>query len=162
MLLRTLPGLLAVGLLASCGGAQPSATTSLPDDAVVTYSFHDASVPPAYHRSVTLTVTRDLAHIVVDSYGEVLADTTAPMPVATWSALSSTIGSVSAIKVVEPSTGCTGGTSTDLTVSAGRDDLVDVSAASCGGSNAKAGKAIDAWVAPARGLFPATGVLAPN
>jgi hypothetical protein len=162
MLLRILPGLLVVGLLASCSGAQPNASTALPDDAVITYAFHDASVPPASHRSVTLTVTRDLAHIVVDSYGEVLADATAPMPAATWSALSSTLGEVSAIAVVEPSAGCTGGTSADLTVSSGRDDIVTVTAGFCGGSNAKAGKAIDAWLAPARDLFPATNALAPS
>jgi hypothetical protein len=40
----------------------------------VTYYFGDASVPPEYHRSYTITVTTHKVRIVVDSYGEILAD----------------------------------------------------------------------------------------
>lgn len=40
----------------------------------VTYYFGDASVPPKYHRSYSITVTTDKVRVVVDSYGEVLAD----------------------------------------------------------------------------------------
>jgi hypothetical protein len=40
----------------------------------ITYHFKDASVPPEYHRSYTITVTTDKVRIVVDSYGEILAD----------------------------------------------------------------------------------------
>lgn len=40
----------------------------------ITYHFGDASVPPNYHRSYTITVTADRAKIVVDSYGDILAD----------------------------------------------------------------------------------------
>ena len=64
----------ALVLVAACGGSTDPATAGLPDDATVTYAFTDSSVPPQYHRSVTLTVTRDEAHIVIDSYGDVLAD----------------------------------------------------------------------------------------
>jgi hypothetical protein len=35
----------------------------------ITYHFGDASVPPNYHRSYTITVTADSVKIVVDSYG---------------------------------------------------------------------------------------------
>jgi len=40
----------------------------------ITYHFRDASVPPEYHRSYTITVTTDKVRIVVDSYGEILAN----------------------------------------------------------------------------------------
>ena len=40
----------------------------------ITYRFGDASVPPKYHRSYTITVTADKVGIVVDSYGAILAD----------------------------------------------------------------------------------------
>ena len=40
----------------------------------ITYHFGDASVPPKYHRSYTVTVTTDKVRIVVDSYGKILAD----------------------------------------------------------------------------------------
>jgi len=40
----------------------------------IKYYFGDASVPPEYHRSYAITVTPDMIRIVVDSYGEILAD----------------------------------------------------------------------------------------
>ena len=40
----------------------------------ITYHFGDASVPPNYHRSYTITVTADSVKIIVDSYGDILAD----------------------------------------------------------------------------------------
>ena len=40
----------------------------------IVYHFQDASVPPQYHRSYTITVTREHAHIIVDSYGDILAE----------------------------------------------------------------------------------------
>jgi hypothetical protein len=161
MLLRILPVVLLLGVAAGCSSTPPVTTGSLPDDAVVTYAFHDASVPPAYHRSVTLTVTKGESRIVVDSYGEVLADQKAPTTAAVWAALGGTLASVNGITVVEPSAGCVGGTGIDVTVSSGRQDLAGVSAQFCGGSNPKAKKALDAWIAPARALFPTTDVLAP-
>ncbi|MDP6545959.1 MAG: hypothetical protein QGH60_18420 [Phycisphaerae bacterium] len=42
----------------------------------ITYHFGDASVPPEYHRSYSITVTADKVRVVVDSYGEILADET--------------------------------------------------------------------------------------
>lgn len=42
----------------------------------ITYRFGDASVPPDCHRSYVITVTPDHVRIVVDSYGDVLADKT--------------------------------------------------------------------------------------
>ena len=42
----------------------------------IAYHFADASVPPDYHRSYSITVTAAAVRIVVDSYGEILADET--------------------------------------------------------------------------------------
>ena len=42
----------------------------------ITYHFGDASVPPPDHRSYVITVTKDNVGIIVDSYGEVLAEKT--------------------------------------------------------------------------------------
>lgn len=39
------------------------------------FEFHDASVPPPYHRSYALEFKDDYVRIVVDSYGEILTDT---------------------------------------------------------------------------------------
>ncbi len=39
----------------------------------VIYSFQDASVPPEYHRSYSITINKNQAAIEVDSYGDILA-----------------------------------------------------------------------------------------
>lgn len=151
--------LLAVG----CGTpGEGSTMTGLPDDATVSYAFHDASVPPQYHRSITLTVTRAESRIVVDSYGDVLADEQVPTPAAVWDTLGSTLDDVSALVVAGPEEGCVGGTGIDLTVTTPTETLVDLDPQFCGGSNDGLDEAITAWIAPARALFPATDVLAPE
>ncbi len=40
----------------------------------ITYRYGDSSVPPQYHRSYTITVTEERISIVVDSYGDILAE----------------------------------------------------------------------------------------
>jgi len=48
----------------------------LPTDSYIkkiVYHFADASVPPQYHRSYTITVIPDCVEIVVNSYGEIFA-----------------------------------------------------------------------------------------
>lgn len=46
----------------------------------IVYSFKDASVPPEYHRSYTISITEAQAHITVDSYGDILVEKTVDMP----------------------------------------------------------------------------------
>lgn len=152
---------LVVLLVTGCGFA-PSAA-ELPDDAIIVYEFHDSSVPPPYHRSITLTASREEARIVVDSYGDVLADVTAPTPAEAWSQLASSIGLVSdAVVVAPPSGGCTGGTSVDLTVTSGSNRIVELSPEFCAGSNQLLDDAIDEWIAPIRELFGPMDELAPE
>lgn len=136
--------------------------TSLPDDAVVTYAFHDSSVPPQYHRSVTLTLTCEQAHIVIDSYGTVLAEQTRSTSLETWRWLSGTISTVATLTVQKPAQGCTGGTSMDIHVDTPGGRLLDLRPEFCGGVNTQAREAIRAWIAPALGLFPPVSELAPE
>jgi hypothetical protein len=147
---------------ASAMQADPSIPTgALPDDAVVTYDLRDSSVPPQFHRSVALTVTKGTSRIVIDSYGDVLADRTVPTPSAVWSALGSSLDEVERLRPSPPPQGCTGGTGRSVTVVTGPRTLVDVTAEFCGGSNPGLDEAMDAWVAPARMLFPPAQSLAP-
>lgn len=46
------------------------------------FEFTDSSVPPPYHRSYEIVVTADTIHVVVDSYGDILVDTTFSTPTA--------------------------------------------------------------------------------
>jgi len=46
----------------------------------IKYSYGDASIPPPYHRSYRIELSRDnLLRFAVESYGEVLKDTSAPI-----------------------------------------------------------------------------------
>ncbi|KRF13947.1 hypothetical protein ASG90_14140 [Nocardioides sp. Soil797] len=121
MMTRILGALLVVVLtpLAACddGGttdAQPAdpATTS------VHVHFTDSSVPPEYHRSWDLTLDQDTVHLVVDSYGDVIADETVDMPADEWNdfvdGLADAVGDLD-----DPESGdegCSGGTSMSLDV----------------------------------------------
>ncbi|MEI6361930.1 MAG: hypothetical protein WCP95_07325 [Actinomycetes bacterium] len=148
-------------LATGCGGGGDDAATGLADDATVTYTFRDASVPPPFHRSVTLTVARDTSRIVIDSYGDVLADTSVATPPDVWAELGTSIDEISHLTPSPPGEGCTGGTGRSVTVVSGTQTLADVDVEFCANSNAGLDSAMDAWIKPARDLFPSTEELAP-
>lgn len=101
----------------------------------IIYSFKDASVPPQYHRSYTLTVTREQAHIIVDSYSDILADVTIDMPEQIIDDLAKYIEKYQ-IKEKEhksDTTICTGGISKSLTVYSDANILLNGTVYQCGG-----------------------------
>ena len=136
--------------------------TLLDDNAMITYAFHDSSVPPRYHRSVTLTVTRKSMHIVVDSYGTVLADQTRVTPDAVWHGLVAGVSTIDGRSVEVPGQGCTGGTRIDILIDSGDTRVVDLRPEFCGGVNAGLKDAIRMWIAPALAVFPPVSQLAPQ
>jgi hypothetical protein len=148
--------------LVACSSDTGETAGGLPDDATVTYAFHDSSVPPEYHRSETLTVTKGQAHLVIDSYGDVLADETVATPAAVWDELGRTLPEVSSLEAETVELGCTGGTSADLTVESASGIVVDLSPEFCGGTNPELEAPMAGWIQPARDLFPSTDVLAPE
>ncbi len=42
----------------------------------IVYHFNDSSVPPKYHRSYTIKINNNSISLTVDSYGDILVDTT--------------------------------------------------------------------------------------
>jgi len=132
------------------------------DDTMVTYRFQDSSVPPRYHRSYTLTFDRKQAHIVVDSYGDILADQTVEMDPAAWEQVTSSLDTVGNLQVQEPAQGCTGGTGFVVQVDRGGSKLVDIDGYACGGVNSQASEQVSTWVGPVRSLFPSMDQLAPE
>jgi len=138
------------------------AKTPLPDGAVLTYEFRDSSVPPPYHRSFVLTFNQEQARMVVDSYGEVLADETKAMTPEAWAQVSSTFDVIENLKLEEPEPGCTGGTGFAVTVASAETTVLDVDGYVCGGVNGAARDEVAAWVAPVRSLFPPMSELAPD
>jgi hypothetical protein len=51
-------------------------TTKHLGDITISYGYQDASVPPDYHRSYTIILTNENYRFMVDSYGEIIKDTT--------------------------------------------------------------------------------------
>ncbi len=163
----------AVLLLAGCSsGADASdeeptdaGSTSaavLPADTTITYSFQDSSVPPQYHRSYVLTVTQDESTIVVDSYGDVLAEETVATSPEVWQGLSAGAEAIADLSPAVLEDGCTGGTSFDVSVTVPEESLVQLSADLCGGENEQVEAAVNDWIAAARAQFPPMDELAPE
>lgn len=108
------------------GCAMTDHTVTKPITKIV-YSFTDASVPPQYHRSYTITVTRDRSHIIVDSYGDILADETIDVPEQTMDTLA---GYIEKYQIKEgglksDTAVLTGGTSKSLKVYSDKDILLE-------------------------------------
>lgn len=61
-------------LLCSLSSCDSSLELNLSEVDEIIYSFDDASVPPEYHRSYTITIKENSGTIVVDSYGDILAE----------------------------------------------------------------------------------------
>jgi hypothetical protein len=101
----------------------------------IIYSFKDASVPPQYHRSYTITVTSDQAHILVDSYGDILADATIDIPEQKIDDLARYI-EIYQVKEKDrksDTTICTGGTSKSLTIYSDENIVLNGTVYQCGG-----------------------------
>lgn len=134
----------------------------LPPTSTVTYEFHDSSVPPPFHRSFVLTFDRNAARIVVDSYGDVLADRTVPMTDDAWAGVSRGFGGVQGLLVEEPERGCTGGTGFAVSVADGGVTSFALNGLACGGVNSSVSDVLAGWVQPVRALFPSMDQLAPE
>jgi hypothetical protein len=132
------------------------------DDVVITYRFQDSSIPPRYHRSEELTIDRTTTRLVIDSYGDVLADESRPTPPEVWRALVTDIGSIASLPVEASQDGCVGGTSTSLRVTTAGHITIDLLVDECAGANVLASEAIADVIDPVRRLFPATEALAPT
>ena len=81
------------------------------------YEFTDSSVPPEYHRSYVLTVTKKEIHVVVDSYGNVLTDTTIEISEEDFSGLCRSFEKAKIEECDDPNRNdCDGGTMHELEV----------------------------------------------
>lgn len=162
--MKRLAALLLLAVLASTacdadnGSTKAATTTDL-----VTYHYGDSSVPPEHHRSFTVTADADEARIVVDSYGDVLHDVTAPMDAATWTNLVEAVAAREGEDVARPDEGgCTGGTTRQLIATDGDERSLAIEVAPCGGDEVAAEIAadVDAVIAPVLRLFEMDTLLA--
>ena len=102
---------------------------------LIEYKFGDKSVAPEYHRSRTYTLKPGSLRLVVDSYGDVISDTTVKIDQAHWDKTLEAVKKAKLVnKEVAKEAGCTGGTSRSLRIAAGSNTLFSGSVYICGGS----------------------------
>ena len=167
---RGIVALACIAVMSGCSGpittpvltVPSSVESTIDDDSVIVYNFYDSSVPPPSHRSLELTVSRTQSRLVIDSYGDVLADESRPTPPEVWSGLVDGVPSLAALRVDGAQEGCVGGTGEAVHVSLGKQVIVELAVDECAGSNERVSDAIGGWIKPARDLFPPTQELAPT
>jgi hypothetical protein len=82
----------------------------------IEYHFQDASVPPQYHRSYSYILTSSTFRYVVDSYGDIISDTTVSIPDGKWEKVQGMFSkAISYKKQKESQPGCTGGHGESIT-----------------------------------------------
>ncbi|MFH1336735.1 MAG: hypothetical protein ABII96_09485 [Candidatus Zixiibacteriota bacterium] len=102
----------------------------------IRYDFSDASVPPEHHRSYTITVTPDAVRVVVDSYGDILADRTYGITDKQFSDVRNSL-EMNKIRncTLGEDEGCTGGTSETISCTDGKKEIFSGSVYHCGGKD---------------------------
>lgn len=123
-------------LFSKCDARQGE-TPSLANATRVIYHFGDSSVPPEYHRSHTLTVTKSNARLVVDSYGKIVDEATVIISEEQFNQVLKTIrdSKIAVRRSVKEDEGCSGGTSESLEILEGESVLFKADIYHCGGSD---------------------------
>jgi hypothetical protein len=102
----------------------------------ITYAFGDAPVAPEYHRSYTITVTTTTARVVIDSYGETLADEEYLITTESFEEVRNALATNQIRNCLLPANdGCVGGTSQSISYSDEDTELFSGSAYYCGGES---------------------------
>ncbi|HET9200504.1 MAG TPA: hypothetical protein VFO84_05960 [Dehalococcoidia bacterium] len=159
--------LLAIALTilsTACGGDDDDAEASgepLSDSATIEYRYDDASIPPEFHRSYELSISKDEADFVVDIYGDVVRDETVEVPPEAWAELANTEHPVFELEPEATEGDCAGATARRLTVTDGGDEVLDLDFEVCGGANDEAASVVDGYVQPLIDTIPDWGSFAP-
>jgi hypothetical protein len=102
----------------------------------ITYHFGDASVPPNYHRSYTITVTADSVKIAVDSYGDILAEEEYEITSKQFDDIQRSLERNNIRNcTLGDDEGCTGGTSESISYVNNKNEIFSGSVYHCGGED---------------------------
>ncbi|PLX07756.1 MAG: hypothetical protein C0596_10050 [Marinilabiliales bacterium] len=101
----------------------------------VVYHFEDSSVPPKYHRSYTISINENSMNVVVDSYGDILADTTISISKDQYNdildyAIECNLSNKTRVNKEDD---CTGGTSKSLSIYIKDESIINGTLYKCGG-----------------------------
>ncbi len=98
------------------------------------YNFHDASVPPPYHRSYTIRVTSGQVYYAISDYDKVLAKDSLVLSKVAYDSFVKAINDLHIKeKEADKHRGCTGGTSDELILYAASEHEVKGYIIYCGG-----------------------------
>ena len=123
----------------------------------IVYHFGDASVPPDAHRSYAITVTPESVRVVVDSYGEILADRAFPVAAGRFDLLNESLADrkIGPCERGGDDEGSTGGTSDTLSCYRGGEKLFSGTVHHCGGRDSGTlGGDVAGFAADVKGLVP--------
>ena len=102
----------------------------------ISYYFRDAPIPPTYHRSYAITVTLNRVKIVVDSYGDILAEKEYQIRN---SQFKDVIHSLKRNRIRNSTLGvdegCTGGTCEKISYADGEKEIFSGTVCHCGGED---------------------------
>jgi len=102
----------------------------------IIYHFTDASVPPEYHRSYIMTVTTDKVRIIVDSYGDILADEEYENTSKQYNEIRDSLKRNKIRNcILGDDKGCSGGTIERISFSDGENEIFSGSVYHCGGKD---------------------------
>ena len=102
----------------------------------IKYRYVDASVPPDYHRSYTITASESDWHYTIDSYGTIISDSTQRMTEAWWREIKSAYKKANLrLGKENERNGCTGGTQVIIDVKFNGKRQLRLTEARCGGKN---------------------------
>ncbi|MBP9759725.1 hypothetical protein KBD45_08600 [Candidatus Dojkabacteria bacterium] len=80
----------------------------------IEYSYGDSSVPPEYHRSFVVHITKEKITIKVDSYGDIINDKSFKLSDKDFKDILKAVNKINFKAKFPPLTGCTGGVTRKL------------------------------------------------
>jgi len=123
-------------LLFGCASKASIPKDKLPNASKIVYHFKDRSVPPEYHRSYTIEVTKDSSSCVVDSYGDIVSSKKNIELPAFLNSLKVALATNEFERCDKFSNdGCTGGTGEALSIINNDEEIFNENVYHCGGSN---------------------------
>ena len=126
----------ASATMGACGSIERDSKMNQRAIKEIVYHFGDASVPPNYHRSYTITATPGKVEIVVDSYGDILAHEEYEITSEQFDDIQRSLerNKIRNCKLSDDE-GCTGGTSESISCSDDKGKIFSGSVYHCGGKD---------------------------
>ena len=102
----------------------------------IIYRFQDSSVDPFYHRSYTITMTESQISILVDVYGDIIAEKTYTLKQKELEQIKTVIKNAGVSNTTYPANpGCAGGTAESVAFYSNEELAFSGNVYHCGGSN---------------------------